>query len=171
MGFGLNAYVRRLLTGEEALVRALQAPLLVWEQAAAEAPDESLGWMGTLGGQRALRPRAEEPLVLEVVKAQGKPNPLSMGVTVGRTANNDLVFPDSSVSRFHAFLQQDAKGGWRLVDAESRNGTWIGALKVAPSAATEIPDGARLKFGDIEVTFLQPKSFLSYLRRKMGEAA
>lgn len=169
MGFGLNAYVRKLLTGEEALVRALQAPVLVWEQSAAEAKDDPPTWMGTQGGSRQVRPRAEEPLVLEVVKSQGKQNPLSMGITVGRTESNDLVFPDASVSRFHAYLRQDPKGGWRLVDAESRNGSWIGPLKVPPSAATEIPDGARLKFGDIEVTFFQPSSFLSFLRQRMGE--
>lgn len=168
MALGLNAYVRRLLTAEEELVRSLRTPVLVWEQVPAPASEDSPPWMGTQGGPRSGRPRAEEPLVMEVVKAAGKSNALSMGVTVGRTENNDLVFPDPSVSRFHAFLQQDAKGSWRLVDAESRNGTWIGALRVSPSAPTEIPDGARLKFGDIEVTFLQPATFLASLRRRMG---
>lgn len=168
MALGLNAYVRRLLTAEAELVRSLQAPVLVWEQPANASPEESLGWMGTQGGLRLGLPRAEEPLVFEVVKAQGKSNPFSMGVTVGRTESNDLVFPDPSVSRFHAYLQQDAKGGWKLVDAESRNGTWVGALKVAPSAATQIADGTRLRFGNVEVAFLQPAAFLAYLRGKMG---
>jgi hypothetical protein len=169
MGFGLNAYVRRYLVSEAALRGALQAPLLVWEQAAVAPGADAPVWMGTQGGGKPVRPRAEEPLVLEVVKDPAKQNPLSMGVTVGRTENNDLVFADATVSRFHAYLQANGKGGWRLVDADSSNGTWLGTRRVVPGTPAEIPDGARLRFGDVEVTFYVPDSFLAYVRQRMGE--
>ena len=40
-------------------------------------------------------------------------------ITIGRTANNDIVIPDISVSRFHAFAKPVAGGGFVLQDAGS----------------------------------------------------
>ena len=50
-------------------------------------------------------------------------------ITVGRTGNNDIVIPDATVSKFHAYFRVTDKG-LEIVDAGSRNGTKVmaGAL-------------------------------------------
>ncbi|MDP3498917.1 MAG: FHA domain-containing protein [Myxococcales bacterium] len=45
-------------------------------------------------------------------------NAFALGVTIGRVESNDIIIDDSSISRFHAWLQLDAKKGWMLCDAE-----------------------------------------------------
>ncbi len=73
-------------------------------------------------------------------------------ITVGRTANNDLVIPDVSISKVHAIFTQSARG-LELADAGSKNGTWVaGALLPARGAAVPVKEGDRLRFGRIEFT-------------------
>jgi hypothetical protein len=73
-------------------------------------------------------------------------------ITLGRTANNDLVVPDVSVSKFHAFFKAVPKG-FELADAGSKNGTWVAGQELAPRGeALPIKIGDRLRFGRIEFT-------------------
>jgi hypothetical protein len=73
-------------------------------------------------------------------------------ITVGRTANNDLVVPDVSVSKFHAFFKVTPKG-FELADAGSKNGTWVAGKELAPRGeALPVKLGDRLRFGRIEFT-------------------
>jgi len=51
-------------------------------------------------------------------------------VTVGRTSQNDVVIPDASVSRHHAFFEQGAEGRYSLQDAGSTNGTTVNGASV-----------------------------------------
>ncbi len=105
--------------------------------------------------------------MLEVAKSQNKANAFAMGITIGRTDTNDIPVDDESVSRFHAWLSKSPEG-WKLVDAESRNGTWVGALKLAPNKAQIIQSGARLRFGEVEVLFLLPDGFAEYVKKTIG---
>ena len=50
-------------------------------------------------------------------------------LTIGRTPSNDIVLPDTSVSKAHAQLVQEEEG-WRIVDLESTNGTWVNGERV-----------------------------------------
>lgn len=74
--------------------------------------------------------------------------------TVGRDAACDVVLDDDSVSRKHAELFRDDRGQYRIKDLDSANGTFIDGEKV--SAATLLPDGARIRFGDVELLFWRP---------------
>jgi hypothetical protein len=77
-------------------------------------------------------------------------------ITVGRTANNDLVVPDVSVSKFHAFFKVTPKG-FELADAGSKNGTWVAGKELAPRGdAVPVKLGDRLRFGRIEFTVVDP---------------
>jgi pSer/pThr/pTyr-binding forkhead associated (FHA) protein len=139
MALGLSSFARRLLSDEAGTRAAQTVPLLVWE-----SPLHSTG----------------EP---------SKQNAFSMGITVGRTENNDIIVDENSISRFHAYFQQDARTlDWMLVDAESKNGTWVGALKLVPKQGALVTDQTRVRFGEIEMVFLTPASFFSYLQRLMG---
>jgi hypothetical protein len=73
-------------------------------------------------------------------------------ITVGRTANNDMVVADASVSKFHAFFKKTPKG-FELADAGSKNGTWVAGQELAPRGdAAPVKLGDRLRFGRVEFT-------------------
>lgn len=66
-------------------------------------------------------------------------------VSAGRTSNNDVVIPDSSVSRFHAFFKQTSDGRFQVQDAGSTNGT---AVNHDPVPAQGEGSPVALKSGD-----------------------
>jgi hypothetical protein len=161
MPIGLSTIARRFLTDEEGARRDHQQPLLVLE-APPEDRQEAL-YFATGAGKRE-RPRSGEGIVYVLEKAPGKPNAFAMGVTVGRTENNDVVLEDNSVSRFHAYFQKDPSGGWRLVDAESTCGTFVGLLRLTAKQPFKLPPMARVRFGELELFYFEPEVFFQYLQ-------
>lgn len=107
-----------------------------------------------------------EPLAVVVEKT--KDNAFQRRVTVGRTSNNDIVLDDNSVSRFHAWLEHDERQGWVVVDAGSRNGTWVGARKLGPRAPAPLTSGVKLRVGVIELTYFSSEGFLKMLKQRAG---
>jgi hypothetical protein len=86
-------------------------------------------------------------------------------VTVGRTSNNDMVVPDVSVSRFHAYLKQGEEGVFQVQDANSTNGTTVNGTSVpsqgqGPAAA--LKSGDTLRFGQVEFTFLSAEALREF---------
>ena len=74
-------------------------------------------------------------------------------ITVGRTANNDLVIPDASISKLHAIFTHSAPNGFALADAGSRNGTWAAGVQLPTRGeAAPVRPGDRIRFGRIEFT-------------------
>jgi hypothetical protein len=73
-------------------------------------------------------------------------------ITIGRTANNDVVIADHSVSRLHAYIKA-LGGGWVVADAGSKNGSWLRGESL--EARREKPLGSRavLRLGDVDLTF------------------
>lgn len=166
MILGLSAYARQLSADRASFSALLDCPLLVWG-APSHADEAQL--FSTLTGPSLTRPSAAEPLVFLLRKSDSKSNAFAIGVTVGRTENNDVVLDDNSVSRFHAYFLHDVKGGgWRLVDAESKNGTWLNAVRLSPNQAEKVEDNAQVRFGDIQATFMQPETFMAYLEQPRG---
>jgi hypothetical protein len=78
-------------------------------------------------------------------------------VTLGRAPNNDVVIPDPSVSRFHAFAKQGAGGTVLVQDAGSTNGTSVNGASVPAKdhgPPTSLKRGDTLRLGQVEFTFL-----------------
>jgi hypothetical protein len=78
-------------------------------------------------------------------------------VTVGRTQNNDVVLPEVTVSRFHAFFKRDEEGVFTLQDAGSTNGTAVNSEPVPAQGegpAVKVKSGDNVRFGSLELTFL-----------------
>jgi hypothetical protein len=78
-------------------------------------------------------------------------------LTLGRAPNNDVVIPDHTISRFHAFLKRDASGGFLIQDAGSTNGTSVNGAPVAAKdlgPATALKRGDTLRLGQLEFTFV-----------------
>ena len=144
----------------------LKVPGLVWQAPPTDVTDSG-HWAMTDAGTTMNRPRSGEPLVFFVEKTPGTDNPFAMGITIGRVDNNDIVVDDGSVSRFHAWLQQDERTKeWSLTDAESRNGTWVDGAKADPKKRIALPDGAKLKFGDVEMSFYLAPSLTGFVNER-----
>jgi hypothetical protein len=73
-------------------------------------------------------------------------------ITIGRTANNDVVINDSSVSRLHAYIRRDGNN-WLVADAGSKNGSWLRATKLEARRETQLPSRTVLRIGEVELTF------------------
>lgn len=79
--------------------------------------------------------------------------PAGRRVTIGRTANNDLILDDVSVSKIHASLVADTNGMLSVADTGSTNGTFINDERIAYGKAAQLKDGDIVKFGTVEVRF------------------
>ena len=95
-------------------------------------PDPALATFGFLAG-----PRIGEELPV--------PRPV---VSIGKGSQNDVVFPDDSVSTTHARLEYEA-GHWRLTDLDSTNGTFVEGVRLAPKVPTPLAYGHSVRFGGV----------------------
>jgi pSer/pThr/pTyr-binding forkhead associated (FHA) protein len=164
----LNSFVIRAIAlgGPEHL--PLAGPVLVWEAGQQQQPPMA-DFNGTQAVGRITRLEPGAPMIIELKKRPGSSGAPLEGISLGRGPKNDVVVPHDSISRFHAVLQQDGTSDlWRIVDAESSNGTWVGALRLRPTVPQWVMDGTRLRLGNVELRFLQPPAFRAYLRAAMG---
>lgn len=86
-------------------------------------------------------------------------------ITVGRGSNADIVIPDMSVSRFHAFIKRAANGVFQILDSGSTNGTTVNGANVATRGAgpaSQIKAGDTLRIGQLEFTFLEAAALRQY---------
>lgn len=153
-----------VLKPEQPLV---QVPVLLWEAPPSQSSSDE-DWAPTDAGFKT-RPTASDPLVFPVEKVPGRANPFAMGVTVGRVETNDIIVDDGSVSRFHAWLQFEARTkAWWLCDAESKNGTFLAAQRLTANQKVSIVDGSIIKFGDASMQFLFPDTLVKTIQDRGG---
>lgn len=105
-----------------------------------------------------------EPLAVVIEKT--KDNAFQRRITVGRTANNDIVLDDQSVSRFHAYLQQDERQEWTLTDAGSRNGSFVSGRRLHAKTPSPLANAAVVRIGAVQLTFYSAQGFLDLLKRR-----
>jgi pSer/pThr/pTyr-binding forkhead associated (FHA) protein len=103
-----------------------------------------------------LRPRQQSPSDL---------------VTLGRESRHDLVIPDASVSRFHAFAKRGPDGRFLLQDAESTNGTSVNGRSV-PSRETgpaePLTPGDTVRLGQVEFTFTDANGLRGFVLKALA---
>jgi DNA-binding NtrC family response regulator len=68
-------------------------------------------------------------------------------LAIGTSEDNALVLADPAVSRYHLELRRTSNG-IALVDLGSRNGTWVGGVRVERAI---VPAGTRLRLGDTTI--------------------
>ena len=73
-------------------------------------------------------------------------------ITLGRTANNDVVVNDHSVSRLHAYVRAHG-GAWVVADAGSKNGSWLRGETLEPRRERPMTSRTVLRIGDVDLTF------------------
>lgn len=89
-------------------------------------------------------------------------------ITIGRTANNDVVLRDVTVSRFHAYFRHrvDPQGvdKWLVADAGSRNGSELDGAVLEARREREVASGNPVRIGDLELTFFVAAQLFDVLR-------
>ena len=164
MARSLTMLATLFLRDPKAFRAAFVHPVLIWKAPPSVASGET--WQGTHPGAGPARPHEGEALVFDVVKDPSKKNAFPMGVTIGRIDTNDIAIDDASVSRFHAWMQSDANG-WILCDAESKNGTFFEGVRLLAKQKIPIKDKAKLKFGEVEVTFFSVAAMIAMMEEKI----
>lgn len=144
----------------DAFRQTLKAPVLLWETA--PAAEQKIEQFWDTQGKYQLNPGGD-PMVFTLEKSR-RPNAFGIGITLGRTQNNDVVVVEPSVSRFHCFFQyNESAGHWYVIDAESHNGTFIHEERLHPGRPGVLRDGAQVRFGGVRMRFFSPKGFELYL--------
>jgi hypothetical protein len=111
-------------------------------------------------------PAPSTSLVVIPVQHTGR-SPYPSMITVGRTRNNDVVLNDVVVSKFHAFFKEE-NGKLLLLDADSRNGTFIDGTPVPKNkagAAIVAAPGSKIKFGLLDFWLLDAEGLRDLARR------
>ena len=83
-------------------------------------------------------------------------------ISVGRADNNDVVILDLSVTKYHAFFNEDDDGRFFILDAASKNGTYLNDRAVpgwGKGDPVEICSGDSIRMGGIHFTFLLADEF------------
>ncbi|HKA16001.1 MAG TPA: FHA domain-containing protein [Myxococcota bacterium] len=118
----------------------------------------------------SLRARAESTAGLSLVVYAVRRNGRSAShlITVGRAPDNDVVVPDVSISRFHAFVKEGNGGRWLMQDAGSTNGTTVNGNSVPRQGhgpPSELASGDDVRLGQVELTFLDSEALVSFALR------
>src|SRR5262249_43262825 len=100
--------------------------------------------------------------ILPVVAREG--SPFSDMVSVGRSEGNDLILPDASVSKKHAYFSGVGPRGWTLTDEESTHGTWVGFERLPPHEARKLSTSEELGFGQLRGSLKDGGALWSFLR-------
>jgi pSer/pThr/pTyr-binding forkhead associated (FHA) protein len=82
---------------------------------------------------------------------------LSGTVTIGRTAENDIVLAVDGVSRCHAMLLAQPEGVF-LLDLGSTNGTYVNGVQALQDEPVRLNDGDQITIGPASLHYSAPRS-------------
>lgn len=108
---------------------------------------------------RALTREMYVPIIKSPATARNAP------IAIGRFASCDVVINDYTVSKRHAWFAIDPLlGHFRIVDASSTNGTFLGDLRLTPNVPTPVKSQTPVTFGRLIFTLLSSSDFFDFLR-------
>ncbi len=97
--------------------------------------------------------RGPEPTGRAMVLAEGKRMLIgSTGAVIGRSRDCDIVLSDPNVSRRHAEIRADGRGGWTIHDLGSTNGVKLNGQRANGPAPLE--PGDRIALGTADLRFV-----------------
>jgi hypothetical protein len=88
-------------------------------------------------------------------------------ISVGRYAGNDVLIPYEPITRFHALFSRDRAGRFFILDAGSKNGTFLNDRPVPEKGKgepVEIKPGSQIRLGPLAFTFLTAADFHEFVR-------
>ncbi|MBW2270027.1 MAG: FHA domain-containing protein [Deltaproteobacteria bacterium] len=92
-------------------------------------------------------------------------------VTVGRDPKHDLVIPDASVSRFHAYMKRVEDGTYAVQDMASTNGTTVNGVNAPARGAgppSPVKPGDTIRFGQVQLTFTDARALREFVLQAAG---
>lgn len=98
------------------------------------------------------KPQVIGPDSLVRALAKSDRNPFSDLITVGRSANNDVVIDSVEVSKVHAWIRTD-EARVTICDQGSTNGTFVDGVRLEPRVDHTLRPGARVKLGTVECLY------------------
>ena len=107
-------------------------------------------------------PMEPEPDLVVFALRHGRHKQPKEFISVGRSASNDVVIPFEPITRFHALFSQDATGRFFILDAGSKNGTFLNDRPVPMKdrgEPLEVESGALIRLGPLCFTFLATADF------------
>lgn len=153
----LTHYVVLLDSGT--LLESLRVPVLVWR-----APPEG-GNEGTKESTRFDNSEASAPILPTNGLAFELVTPAPSGsVILGRSSDCHVQLLHDGISRQHLEFSR-SKDGWSMRDLRSKNGTWLAGSRVPALTMMPLNDGDQLRVGHVELLFMSPSSFRTYLKR------
>jgi hypothetical protein len=88
-----------------------------------------------------------------MVLAEGKRMLIgSTGATIGRSRDCDIVLSDPNVSRRHAEIRADGRGGWTVHDLGSTNGVKVNGQRA--NGPAQLQPGDRIALGTADLRFV-----------------
>lgn len=90
----------------------------------------------------------------------------SARITLGRSADNDLVLSDTRVSKAQTWFERTPAGEWLVGDAGSTNGTRVDASAVPRTHGVRIRSGSRIRVAEsLDLMFLEPEALWGVIER------
>jgi hypothetical protein len=117
---------------------------------------------GNLSARQALQSGRCAGDVYFLGKRAGAPFPERIGV--GRARTVDVQLPYVGISKYHAYFTADA-----IVDAGSKNGTWVDGRRLTPSEPAPVTDFSEIVLGQTRFGFMTPagmRKLVAELRTK-----
>lgn len=99
--------------------------------------------------------------VTPIRKREGAPFPEQVGV--GRTNNADICFPHPKISKYHAYFTKAVDGTLRVVDAGSKNGTYVNRELIPKKDPQPLEDRTILSFARFHVRYHTFEGFVRAL--------
>jgi hypothetical protein len=110
-------------------------------------------------------------LAINSVEKREQTNPYRWMITLGRTLSNDIVLPDISISKLHAWIRRGTdEARFTVTDAGSRNGTFVDGVALR-GESSPLSFGSRLRLGRVEMLFVDGCMLYRAIRRATAVAA
>ncbi len=146
-----------IILGLIAVIAVLAAFLLMSKKGRANAPGKSTPRKGApvrekqapSSGETVILGGKSVPLAYLIRNSDGKSFKLGNTTNIGRSADNDIVLDDPSVSSEHAKVKFE-NGKFVLYDLASTNGTYVNGNKITRE---ELKDGDTVTLARVQMTF------------------
>jgi len=142
---------------ENVILRALaESPGARYQTAVELAADLSAA-LRAAPGEPASTPAP--PLALKLIFPDGREQQLRPGVLrLGRAPDNDVIFNDDRVSRYHAEIRCKAQHGCAILDLGSANGTHVNGRALRPQAFLPLEPGMSINLGPNVALQIRPET-------------
>lgn len=122
-------------------------------------------------GEESIESHVLEARVIEIRKK--KADTPADQITIGRSADNDIVLYNKVVSKYHACLYiPSIEEGCFLLDIGSKNGTFLNGNKLTPYKEYPLIEGDEISFGRMtKIVYFSPKAFHGFLSKLKSAAS